>query len=512
MASLDDSVRKLFKGGGILLVGLVLQLGISFLGKLIIARELTIADFGSVALGATVAMTAATLAQLGLHEGIGRYLPRFDDEADRRGVMLSAMSMALPAALLFGTGLFVAAPTVAELAFDSPEVTPVFQVFALVIPLQVTHRLVVSTVQGQQRTAPKVLIENLTKPLARILAIGMVVVVGASAFRISLAYLFGWLVPVALGIGYLYRETSIPDRTVGVVMRRRELLSFSIPLVISGMLTVVFNDLDTLLLGFFSGGTEQVALYNVVYPLATLLNTAMLAFSFIFMPVISELHSNEDIAGVNRMYQVVTKWVFVATLPVFLVMMTFPSQLISLTFGAKYADGGLVLQVLAVGFFVHTVAGLNRETAASIGRTRLLLYIDFGAAVVNTVLNLVLIPQYGPLGAAVATTVTYVLLNLALSTVLYSEISVVPLTRSILQPGIAGAAAFVVVYLVGGILTDPTPLSLVVAFGVFVLLYAVSVFRFGGIESEEVMLVKSIEERFDVDLEPVKRLGRWLLP
>lgn len=511
MASLDESVRKLFKGGGILLVGLVLQLGISFFGKLIIARELSIPDYGSVALGSTVAMTGAIIAQLGLHEGIGRYLPRYDDKAERRGVLISALSIAIPAALVVGMVLFVSAPILAMTVFDSPQVTPVFRVFALAIPLMVTHRLAVSTIQGQQRTVPRVVIENIAKPVARILAIGVIILVGASALRISLAYLFGWLVPASLGIVYFFRETNLSDRTVGVVTRRRELLSFSLPLVISGMLTFVFSDLDTLLLALFSGGTEQVALYNVVYPLAMLLTTAMTAFSFLFMPVISELHANDNIPGINRMYQVVTKWVLVTTLPVFLIMMTFPSQLISLTFGAKYADGGLVLQVLTIGFFVHTIAGMNRETTASIGRSRLLLYVDAGSALLNTVLNLALIPTYGPLGAALATTVTYVALNGALTALLYRDIGVIPITTSILQPVVTGAAAFLAVYILAGWLADPTIPVLLVAFAVFIILYGVSVLRFGGVDSEEVMLVKSIEERFGVDLEPVKSIGRRLM-
>ncbi|WP_435144630.1 flippase [Halobaculum sp. P14] len=512
MSRLDDSVRKLFKGGGILLAGLVLQLGISFVGKLIVARELSIADYGSVSLGTTVAATASTVALLGVHEGVGRFLPRYEDPADRRGVLVTAFSVAVPLSLLFGGALFVAAPTVARIAFDTPEVAPVFRVFAAVIPLMVLHQLVTSTIQGQQRTVPKVVIENISRPTVRIVAIAVVfLVVGGSAFRVSLAYLAGWIAPVLLGAAYLYRETSLTDRTVGAVLRHEELLRFSLPLLLSGMLSMVLNDLDTLLLGYFSGGTEQVALYNVVYPLAKLLMTAMTAFGFIFLPVISELHASGDHAGVNRMYQVVTKWIFVVSLPVFLVMTAFPSRLISLTFGAKYAGGGDVLAVLVVGFFVHTVAGMNRETASSIGMTRLLMYVDGGAAAVNTTLNLFLIPRYGPLGAAAATTATYAALNVALSTILYCEEGIVPVTMSMLRPGAAGVAAFVAVRLLVGAVLDPTPVVLVAAFGVFVVLYGVSVLRFGGIEDEEIMLVNSVEERFGVDLEPLKRMARRLM-
>lgn len=67
-----------------------------------------------------------------------------------------------------------------------------------------------------------------------------------------------------------------------------------------------------------------------------------------------------------------------------------------------------------------------------------------------------------------------------------------------------------VIYLVVQSFLSVTPVVLVVMFGVFALLYGLSVLRFGGVE-EEVMIVNSAEERFEVDLEPVKRVMRFFM-
>ncbi|ERG90047.1 MAG: hypothetical protein J07HQW1_00060, partial [Haloquadratum walsbyi J07HQW1] len=88
MSEQDNYIRQVFSQGSILFVGLVFQLGISFFAKLIVARELTLSDFGGVALGMTTASVVGTVALLGLQEGIGRYLPRYDTDADRRGVLM----------------------------------------------------------------------------------------------------------------------------------------------------------------------------------------------------------------------------------------------------------------------------------------------------------------------------------------------------------------------------------------------------------------------------------------
>lgn len=512
MSDLNDSVRSLFKGGGILLFGLIIQLGLSFIGQVVIARQLNIADYGTIALASTVAATASTIALLGIDQGLGRFLPRYENSTDRRGVLISSYSVAVPLGLLFGGVLFFTAPFTARELFGSSELIPTLRVFAVVTPFMVTHQLVMSTVQGQQQTVPKVIIENVSRPITRIVGIIIVILLfGASAFKISLAYLVGWLMPVVLGLIYIYYSTDIFDRTVGAATKYKELLTFSFPLLLTGVLTSVFNDLDTLLLGYFIPGTEDVALYNVVYPLANLLITAMSAFGFIFLPIISGLHSEGNYDGLNRMYQVVTKWVFVVTLPVFLVMFTFPSQLISLTYGAKYAYGSHILSILVIGFFIHTIAGMNSQVTSSIGRPKLLMYVNGIAAVMNTILNVLLIPEYGPTGAAIATSVAYILLNVVLSLILYRSEGLFPLTRSMIRPGVIGILVFIIIRFSTGYIFNPGPVVMVVSFILFLSVYGVSILRFGGIEEEELIIFESIEEQLGADLGPLRRLANRLM-
>lgn len=511
MSEQNDSIRTLFKGGSLLLVGLVFQLGISFVAKLIVARELTLADFGGVALGLTTASVVGTVALLGLQEGIGRYLPRYDSAADRRGVLLSGFTTSVPVGLLAGLTLLVLAPVLADKIFNSPEIAPVLQVFSLVVPLLVVHRLVISTIQGNQQSVPKVLLENLLRPTTRFLAIGGVIIVGISPVRIAWAYVIGWAIPALAGLIYLYRETELFDFGRPAETRHREMLRFSIPLLFSATLAMVFNDLDTLLLGYFSETTDPVGIYNAVYPLGNLLTTGTVAFGFLFMPIISEFHGNGDMDRARRTYQVVTKWVFIVTFPVFLVLVAFPERAIALTFGAKYTGGAVTLSVLATGFFVHTVFGLNRETIVAVGKTRMKLLVDLGAAAVNLVLNLALIPTYGPLGAATATAITFVGMNVGLSAYLYRYSRIVPFTAAILRPAALGGLAFLVVYTAIRTYLSPTVPILVGGYAVFSAVYGFAILRFGGVQEEEVLIVNSVEERFGLDFEPAKRLVRWLM-
>jgi O-antigen/teichoic acid export membrane protein len=211
------------------------------------------------------------------------------------------------------------------------------------------------------------------------------------------------------------------------------------------------------------------------------------------------------------MYGVISKWIFIVTFPVFLVLAFFPTQAISLTFGTKYASGNTALSVLTIGFFVNAIMGMNSESLISIGATKVKLYTDAGTAAVNFALNIVLIPPFGPLGAAIATSAAFILRNVVISAYLYRETGIVPFGRGLIRTTLVGGFCFAVAYFVIQFVFTPTIPIMAIGYAAFLILYAITIVRVGGIEKEEVMIVKSIEERFEVDLEPGKRIIRGIM-
>lgn len=502
----DDVLKTVFTGGSVVLLGLVIELGVSFLAKLLIARVLGPVNYGVVSLGVTTMVIVSTVVLLGLNTGIGRYLPRYEDPEYRRGVLVSAFQIAVPLAILAGFGVYVFAPTIATEGFSDPSVTPVLRVFGLVVPLAAVMKLAIGGAQGLQQALPKVYVRNLVLPLTRFAVVLVVLSLGFGALGIAWAYAAAYAGAAAVGLYVLLRQTPLFSRDIDAVPMRRELLAFSVPLVISTTMTFVFSDIDTFMLGYFAS-TGDVGVYNTVYPLAQLLVVAMSSFGFIFMPVVSELHESGDSETVRQLYQIATKWIFLVTFPVFAIVVLFPSQTIRLTFGSAYVGGDLALVVLAIAFFTHAIAGPNLDALTSVGRTRIIMYDDTLVAAVNFVLNLALIPQYSFLGAAIATSISYVLLNVLYTLQLYYVTGIHPLTKTLVRSGAIGSAIILVIY---GVVTAVFEVTLLVFVGtvvVFVLLYSLAVVRF-AIEREEIMLVLSFEERFGVDLGPLKTIAQ----
>jgi O-antigen/teichoic acid export membrane protein len=501
--------RTLAKGGTVLFGGIAFEIGVSFLAKLIIARELGRFDYGVVSVGITTMTMVSMLSLLGLNTGVARYLPRDDDRRFRRGVLWSAYVVVVPLSLLAALGVYLLAGAIATGVFGDPAVAPVLRTFAAAIPLVSFVTLTIGVSRGVTDVVPRLAIQNLTVPLSRFGFIALALLLGLGAVGVSWAYVLAHALG-ALGAGYyLVRRTDLLSHGSKQWLFG-ELLRFSGPLLVTTSMVMVFSNMDTYVLGYF-WGTGPVGVYNVVYPVAEMMVVVLTSFSFLFMPLLSNIHARGDEEEMARIYRIVTKWVFVISYPLLVLFVVFGHEAIRFTFGAEYTRGTLALAILAAGFFFRVATGPNQSTLQSIGRTRAIMYDNVFAAALNLVLNLLLIPRYAIVGAAVATTASYVTLNCLFAYQLYADTDIHPLSASLLRPaGVLlplAAAGWVAHRLVG-------PLSIVefVAVGVVcVASYPVVILLLGVVEPEEVMLVLSFEEKYDIDLGPLKSLAKRLI-
>ncbi len=495
---LDDALSTVASEGSIVFLGLVIELGISFLAKLVIARVLGPLEYGVVSLGVTTMIVVSTLVLGGLDIGVARFLPRFDDASDRRGVLIAAFGIAMPVAVAAGGLVVMFAPTIATELFRDPAVTPVLRVFGPIIPIAALLKLDVGVSQGLEAARPKVLIRNIILPLTRFVAIAVVIVAGFGAVGVAWAYGVAYFCAATVGLVIVARETSLFERAISPTPYKRTLVAFSLPLVISAAMTFIFSDVDTFMLGYFSP-TADVGTYNTVYPLAHLLVVPMSSVGFIVMPVLSRLHERGDTDTMATLYQRTTKWIFLGAFPIFGLLVCFPTELIGLTFGGAYTHGATALRVLALAFFTHAIAGPNLDCLTAIGKTRLVMVDDLVVALLNMGLNLLLIPRFSFFGAAIATAVAYGTLNVLYTTQLYRATGMHPLSKSLGTIALGATLLLtIVVGTLGWLLSAPyRALALTVfLFGGGYLLFSLRV----GIDQRELELLAGVDQRFDTNL------------
>lgn len=509
-SSTDDIIRSVGKSGLVLFVGTFLELGVSFVAKLVVARSLISFSYGEVAVGLTVLTTFVIVTRLGLNTGVARIAPRYEGN-ERKNVYLSAYLLILISTVIGGTLLYFGSGYLASF-LGNEGLAPVFRIIALGIPSLPIMRVSIGIIRAEGQSGPKVIVQNITHPITRIGFVVAVALTGASPSRIVLAYIASHWSAALLALGFALRATNLSHLSKGWSLKANELLRFSLPLMFSAGMVFLIGETDNLMIQYFLN-SASVGSYDIAYTLGQTLTIALGAFGFLFLPNISQLHADENWESINLLYRLVTKWIIFITFPAFLMLILFPTAIIQHTFGSPYIDGATILVIIATTYFVRATAGPNQETLSAAGKTQFILKANTITGIVNIVLNVLFIPYYGLIGAAIASFVSFCFLNILYSYQLWQLSGLVPVTKRSITPIIASTILISIVYTYSKSLINPitNPLDLLWFGTVTGIVYGVCILTLGGIEPKDIMLVNNIEDQLGIDLEPLKSLARKLL-
>ena len=175
------------------------------------------------------------------------------------------------------------------------------------------------------------------------------------------------------------------------------------PLVVSAMLGLLIYNSDLIFLRFFRG-REEVGLYAAAYTLVSFLLNMGIAYSLSLLPTLTRTAAiSSDHHG---LYHTATAHVFAVGFPIALGGSLLAAQIIKVVFGTGYGDSVAALRVLMWAIPVSLLRDVPVIALMAWGREDRILRLTALAAVLNIALNLVLIPRYGLMGAAVATVAT----------------------------------------------------------------------------------------------------------
>jgi PST family polysaccharide transporter len=257
--------------------------------------------------------------------------------------------------------------------------------------------------QSRVRSRYVVIARNGAFVLASLVKVGLIIS-GASIT----AFAWASALEVALGVAGLvlaYRSAGESPRAWRwSLSRASSLLQDSWPLILSGIAIMIYTRIDQIMLGEMLGH-EVVGIYSAATRISEIWYFIPVAIASSVSPAITEAKKISEGLYYRRLERVFRLMTLVSLSIV--IPMTFLSEAVTrLFYGAGYAGAGRILSVhiwAAVFVFLGVAQGpwtLNE------GLMRLSLQRAVFGAAANILLNLVLIPRYGGIGAAVATLVS----------------------------------------------------------------------------------------------------------
>lgn len=390
------------------------SMGIAFGTSVLLARVMGTAWYGAYTYSVALLYLMGLPALLGLDKllvrGISGYSAR-SEHGLSAGLLRRADQIALAASFAV-----VAVAVVANLLLGhrGSVMTRAFWWILPAVPLITLTRVRQSALQGLHRVVRGWLSETVVQPAIFLL----LVVVLAFALRMELrpalaTGLFTAAYGVTLVVSAFLLRRHLPGaiRTATPEFRTREWLGSALPLVLVSALFVVNSRTDTVMLGAIKGA-EPVGLYNVASRGAQFVTFFLVATNRAIGPSIAELHAHGARERLQRLVTRATVVVFLVTLPFALALIFFGDRIIGIVYGQAYVPAHTALGILTAGQLVNVsmgcvgmlllMTGHEKDAAAGVGTS----------AVLNVVLNALLIPRWSLTGAAVATAISLVVWNL----------------------------------------------------------------------------------------------------
>lgn len=453
-----DAIISLGRGTSVMVLSTMLLLLFSFLGRVAVARHLTLEEFGDFSLGISFTGLLSLVALLGLHQAIARTLAHESDPGMRRKVARLGMVITTVAAAVGSSSVYLLAPQLAALfnPAGSPanfaDLTLVFRLFSVTLAMTLGTTLLASLFQGFENASANAWFNQVAQPAAFVvfvfifLAFHLTLYLATVAWVLSNVTMFaGILVYTVVKLPPFLPRAPIPDRPITGL--------FSLSVALWGVSTLQFVTAygDTLILGAFRP-ESSVGMYSASMTLARLILAGAGALTYIFLPVASRLHRKGDMASLRRVYVTSTRWVLALTVPILLLFTLLPAASLTAVYGKQYAGGGLALSIITVGAFLSVVVGPVNSCLAGLGMTRQLLLTTVISAATNVVLSFSLIPTFGLNGAAVSWAVARAIYPALGIVALFLAHAVTPFRRSLVAPLVISLAVGIPLFVLVGLL------------------------------------------------------------
>ncbi|GAB4347694.1 MAG: oligosaccharide flippase family protein [Candidatus Abyssubacteria bacterium] len=427
---LDLHMQEVIRGASVALFLKVTGAGLAFCFNIVLARILGADGAGLYFIALTLATVASVVGRAGLDNALLRFVSANGSVGNWqavKGVYRKGFSLALAASSAMSAFMFLAAPLLSERVFFKPALYwPIRWMSLAVVPITL-FMLHAEILKGLRRVRDSILAQSVCVPafsLAGLFALarpwgvnGAVWAYVAAATLCATFAHFAW-------------RTSTPQlRGVTPSFPTAELFRSSTPLFWSALLNLVMMWASTLFLGMW-GTAGDVGIFSVATRTAGLTSFILIAVNSVAAPKFAALYRQGDMKALASTARNSARLMTLLAAPALLLFLLFPSWVMRI-FGADFSDGAAALAILAIGQFVNVATGSVGYLLIMSGHERLMRNILIVAASMCILLDLLLIPLWGSLGAAIATAVSLAFQNVCAYYLVVKSLGI----STILRPG-----------------------------------------------------------------------------
>ncbi|MEK6974137.1 MAG: oligosaccharide flippase family protein, partial [Nanoarchaeota archaeon] len=321
----DENIRKIITGSLIVILGLIVTKLLGYIFRLIIAR-FGPEQYGLFSLGLSIVTIGSLIALMGLDRGILRYVSYYIGSKDNtkiRGTIIFAFKATIISGLLLAIIIFFLAPIISTKIYHNNGLISIIKILAFSIPAYVLSEVCLSIIKAYREVKYMVYSKNMLEGIIKIILSLIAIYLGYSIFGVSIAYTLSLFFTFIISL-YFIEKKIFPflKDNVKAQYNNKQLLVFSLPLLLNNIMELTLISTDTLLIGYFLS-SNYVGIYNAAFPTAALVMSIPVSILTIFTPTIGKLAGEGNIEEQKKIFRISSKWIFFVSLPISLIFIFF---------------------------------------------------------------------------------------------------------------------------------------------------------------------------------------------
>jgi O-antigen/teichoic acid export membrane protein len=391
-----NTSRKILKNTGILFISQISIYVIGFFYIMYMARYLGPEGFGLLNFALAFCGIFGMVPDLGLSTLSVREVSR------NKSLATTYLNNILSLRLILGIITFgLIFLTINILGYHEPTLTVVYiiSVYVILAVFSQTFDSVVQANEKMEYLSLGQLITNIVLLLGTLLAIYYKLDVIGFAYIYIIAGAFNLLFYFILFMLKFFKPTITYDFKFW-----KEMIKNALPLSLSIVLILIAFKIDVIILSLLKGN-EAVGIYTAAYKLIEILIFVPSIFAISVFPVLSNFHINSQNL-IEFSYKKIYKYLCLLGLPIAVGTTLLANKIIFFIYSTSFYQTVITLQILiwVIPFIFLTY--MSRVIMVSINKQDQLLKIIILYLILNIALNLIIIPIYGYIGAAIVTVVT----------------------------------------------------------------------------------------------------------
>lgn len=422
-----NTVQRIAKNTAALFAAQFVVSILSLVLTIFIARSLGDVIFGKYSFALAFTAIFAVFSDLGYNTLLIREVARDKSQAGK--YLNNVLSMrALLSLVIFA--LIVITTNVMGYPADTKNAVYLFGIYTLIVSFSAVFKVTFRAFEKMEYEAGITIFTNIVR-----VSLGLLVLfLGYGLIELALVFLLSGVFDFLFSFLICERRFVKPKLELDFEFWKST-IKIALPIGMLSIFALIYIKIDTIMLSMMKGDAV-VGWYNAAYGLVLAFKPIPQLFMNALFPLMSGYFvSSKD--ALKKVYEKSFKYLFILGLPLAVGMTLLADSFILLFYGQQFNPSIIALQILAWETLLLFICMPVDFMLVSMDKQNQMAIVAGGCALLNIILNLILIPHFSYIGAGVATIVTETILFGLYFYLVSKYVSILPLHKIIAKPLIA---------------------------------------------------------------------------